>query len=485
MIGRLLSWGTAWRRVSIILGLFMAMAPASAFATTYYVDFVNGSDAKTGTNKSTAWAHAPGMTGCSGACNATTMGPGDSVIFKGGVIWDQTCFPFKLNFSGTPSSRILYSVDQTWFAGGTWTRPIFDGFFNIIPGGSMVVFGTSTQWVTFDNIEVRNLKINNAGGAGLDNSLIQFMYGAINITVQNCLVHSMQVTTTGLNSDQQFGAIYGLGPMTNTVVDHCTIFNDQDVLNSPTGLTFNIETVTNSILHDGIQGTFGSRIVHDNLIYNIRKGSDPNSHQNALEVQNSNAQVYNNIVHDVEFGTCFEIVAPAGGGSGTIQIYNNVIWNSAITPINLDPDNQTAGNININVFNNTINGQNGVAVRTVPRSLPWGTVTVKNNHYITDSIPGDDFAVGTYAVLVSSTNVLMTQARAASQGYTIANQFAPALPSGATVGVGLSLASVGIPNLNFDIKGVARPSIGWDAGAFQFGGTSRPAPSSGLVAVVQ
>jgi hypothetical protein len=485
VIGRLLRWGTAWKRISIILGLFWAMAPASAFAATYYVDFATGNDSNSGTTKSAPWAHAPGMTGCSGACNSVALRAGDSVIFKGGVIWDQTCFPFKFNFSGTSGSRILYSVDQTWFAGGAWTRPVFDGFFNVIPGGSMVVFGASTQWVTLDNIEARNLKVNNAGGAGVDNSLIQFMYGAINVTVQNCLVHSMQVTTTGLNSDQQFGAIYGLGPMTNTVVDHCTIYNDQGVANTIAGLVFNIDTVTNSIIHDGIQGVFGGRIIHDNTIYNIPVPSDSNSHPNALQVADANAQVYNNVVHDVSFGTC--IYAVPSGSSGTVLIYNNVVWNSVVEPVNLDPDTIAGGGIAAKVFNNTLNGGSGSAIRTTPRATRWGTVTVQNNHYITDAASAENFPAGSYTSITISNNVLMTQAQATSQGFVISNQFAPVSATTSAAGAGLNLSSLGIIPLNSDIKSLARPATPtpWDSGAYQFVGAPRPAPPSGLAAVVQ
>jgi hypothetical protein len=479
-------WAISRARLMVALGSFFILyiLPASSHASTYYVDFANGSDTNSGADKTTPWKHAPGMTNCSGTCNSVALGPGDAVIFKGGVTWDQTCFPFTFSFSGTASNRIRYSVDQAWFSGSAWTRPIFDGFFHVITGGSMVVFAGTTQWVTFDNIEVRNLKVDNSGGRGLDNSLIQFVYGAANITVQNCLVHSIQVTTTGANSDQQFGAIYGLGPMTNTVVDHCTIYNDQGVANTIAGLTFNIDTVTHSVIHDGIQGVFGSRIVHDNTIYNILVPSDPNSHPNALQVADANSQIYNNIVHDANFGTC--IYAVPSGSVGNVVIYNNVVWNTITDPITLDSESISGGGISVQVFNNTLNGTTGTTVRTVPRPTKWATVTVENNYYISDAASAENFPAGSYTVLVDSKNLLSTQSQAGSQGYTAANQFAPTQSTGATIGAGLNLASVGIPGLDFDIKGLARPTTAWDAGAYQFaGGSNRPAPPSNLAAIVQ
>jgi len=482
---RILYWTVAKGLPAVLFAILGLGLPRIATAATYFVDFPNGSDSASGTDKSSPWKHAPGMSGCAGACGNTNLNAGDSVVFKGGIVWNQSSFPFNINFSGKSGSRITYTVDKSWFSGGSWTQPVFDGGFNQISGGSLVVFGATTQWVTLDNIEIRNITVNNGGGHGLDNSLIQFQFGAINITVQNCLVHGVRVTNTGSGADQQFGAIYGLGPMTNTVVDHCTVFNDQGTANTIAGLIFNIDTVTNSVIHDGIQGVFGARLVHGNVIYNILSPSDPSSHPNALQVSDANAQVYNNIVHDVQFGTC--IYAVPSGASGNVLIYNNVVWNTEVDPVTLEPESISGGGMNASVFNNTLNGAGGSAIRTVPRGTRWATVTVQNNHYISDAGSAENFPSGSFGNLVDSKNILTTQSEAQSQGYTIANQFAPTQASGATVGSGLSLASLNITTLNFDIKGVARPSANWDAGAYQLNlsGSTRPAPPTNLSAIVQ
>ncbi len=484
MIGRLHSWGTAWKRISLILGLFVAAAPASAFATTYYVDFATGQDANTGTSKSAPWAHAPGMAGCSGTCNSVALRAGDSVIFKGGVTWNQTSFPFNIGSSGSTTNPIYFGVDPTWFTGASFTQPIFDAGNTIPSGGSMVVFGASTQGVTFDNLEVRNMRIDNSGGA-LDHCLIQFMYGATNITVKNALVHTWSVTTAG--KYDQMGGICGLGPMTGTVLDHSTVFDDDATSNKVSACTFNIETVSFSTIHDCVEGVFGGKTAHDNLIYNIYQSTDSTAHENALQVNASgDMAVYNNVIHDVLHGTCLYALPVS---SGTTRIYNNVIWNTVITPINIDPENLASSAHNIQVFNNTaVPGGSGTTFRVTPRPVAAiNTVTLENNLWITDATAPLDIPAGSVATLLNQSNTLLTNATATSQGFVISNQFAPASATTSAKGAGLNLSSLGIIPLNSDIKGLARPAMptAWDAGGYQFGGTPRPAPSSGLVAVVQ
>src|SRR5574337_216031 len=122
--------------LSMIMGVLLPVT--SAWATTYYIDFAGGSDANAGTSISAPWKHAPGMNGCTANCAATTPTGGDSFIFKGGVTWDYSIWPWNLPSSGTSSSTavgcnggvagggcIYYGVDTSWFAGGNWTRPVF------------------------------------------------------------------------------------------------------------------------------------------------------------------------------------------------------------------------------------------------------------------------------------------------------------------------------------------------------------------------
>jgi hypothetical protein len=107
----------------LILTFFLSLLGKSARATTYYVDYVNGSDSNNGTSKSSPWKHAPGMLGltpsgsstgdgCSSNCASYTPAAGDQIILKGGVVWPYTVFPFKWTWNGT-SSTSLYGCQGT------------------------------------------------------------------------------------------------------------------------------------------------------------------------------------------------------------------------------------------------------------------------------------------------------------------------------------------------------------------------------------
>ena len=72
---------------------------------TYYVDFVGGFDSNNGLTTSSPWQHAPGDSNAAGVPAVTTLYPGDTVQFKGGV--DYIGYIYIPN-SGTASNPITY-----------------------------------------------------------------------------------------------------------------------------------------------------------------------------------------------------------------------------------------------------------------------------------------------------------------------------------------------------------------------------------------
>jgi len=92
------------------LGLSIA---SLAMATTYYVDFEAGDDAKAGTSKQTAWQHAPGDRAATGNADAADLQPGDTVKFKGGVVYAGS---INITASGEQGRPITYDGN----ASGDW-----------------------------------------------------------------------------------------------------------------------------------------------------------------------------------------------------------------------------------------------------------------------------------------------------------------------------------------------------------------------------
>lgn len=54
--------------------------------TIYYIDYENGDNNNDGTTPQTAWKHAPGDINATGNPLAHVPGPGDTFLFKGGVV---------------------------------------------------------------------------------------------------------------------------------------------------------------------------------------------------------------------------------------------------------------------------------------------------------------------------------------------------------------------------------------------------------------
>ncbi len=92
--------------------------PVSA-SGTYYVDFDSGSDTNDGRSTLTAWKHAPGDTNATGNAKSTVLVAGNTVLFKGGVVYRGN---IVIPASGTASTPITYKGDG-W---GT-SKAIIDG----------------------------------------------------------------------------------------------------------------------------------------------------------------------------------------------------------------------------------------------------------------------------------------------------------------------------------------------------------------------
>ncbi|MDD5673683.1 MAG: hypothetical protein PHC61_05955, partial [Chitinivibrionales bacterium] len=65
----------------------VALAGSTFAASTYFVDFSNGLNTNTGISTSAALKNCPGDTAATGVPAATALTGGDTVLFKGGVVY--------------------------------------------------------------------------------------------------------------------------------------------------------------------------------------------------------------------------------------------------------------------------------------------------------------------------------------------------------------------------------------------------------------
>src|SRR4051812_43244379 len=171
---------TIIRTLVVCTGFYIFAATASA--ATYYIDYAGGSDSNSGTSKSSPWQRCPGMQGFN---QNYLHAPGDHFIFKGGVTWPASVFPMTVTVGGaSDSARDYYGVDPTWFTGGGWGRPIFDGQRTLKDNG--VVFAGGT-WFQVDNIEFKNFVFSGSG----QHACIKA--GWHEVWVSNCYIHDWSI----------------------------------------------------------------------------------------------------------------------------------------------------------------------------------------------------------------------------------------------------------------------------------------------------
>src|SRR5437899_2623631 len=143
-------------RFGVLVAWFFV--PRNALASTYYIDWLNGNDANSGTSQSTPWKHAPGMQGFAGAYSHAA---GDRFIFRGGVTWPNEAFCWRISNGGVSGNPDYYGVDNTFFTGASWTRPIFDGGlapFTACPSGQpQQIISVSGNFAIIVNIDFPGL----------------------------------------------------------------------------------------------------------------------------------------------------------------------------------------------------------------------------------------------------------------------------------------------------------------------------------------
>ena len=92
------------------------------------------------------------MQTCTKTCSSTTIKAGDSIILKGGVTWPNSSFMWNLP-TGSTGSPVYVGVDETWYSGSSWTRPILTAGGIVIPNNYNTMFNVPAN-VTVDNFEI-------------------------------------------------------------------------------------------------------------------------------------------------------------------------------------------------------------------------------------------------------------------------------------------------------------------------------------------
>jgi len=475
---------------TLILCIVLA---GNASATTYYIA-ANGSDSSNGTSKTTPWMHAPGMAAAAGNAASTTIHAGDSIIFRGGDTWyfgtggtptiktSLTGTGWNASFVGNSSASVYIGVDQTWYTGSSWARPILSGG-NPLWGGagfpSSCTYDDSNltpiataSYQTWDNFEMKGIcwSFQGYGGAGF-----WTVGGTTGATSQfeNIYCHGWTLTSTASDQFPCFTAFSStaynvtIGP--GVVVDgsdsphwgtgdsHCAT---QPGDACATGQALNgarFYDVHGSVFRylSNIWAGGGCHTIHDNLFEYVYESPNPvdvqhpnvlnclggytgdplyfynniirhtHVHEDVYLAVRTNAYVFNNVFYD-------NMTCPTGCSSTGFFRFNQVSNSSATTYAY--------------IYNNTMDnsGMFNFDHANSPLTAWNGTGYFENNHLIGFS-PATLSSVytcqttGTCTIADSGNEVFQTVSVANGQGYTASNNYAPASGSVATVGAGVNL----------------------------------------------
>jgi hypothetical protein len=518
--------------IAISIG-FMSLPARAQSGRTFYIDYASGSNSNNGTSKATPWKTHPYMqTGSSctgtGSAPAYTHQAGDRFIFKGGVTWPAGCFEMSIPDGGTSSATDYYGVDTSWYAGSSWSRPLFDLNYQV-PTGNHVIAVTSVfpGYTTFDNLEIVHQGLTLGTYASDDAFNFNNVSGSMpSVLIENCYMHDWATNTNVAAQSSTYQWPYSAGAIFDghdrVTVDHVTVSDAGGyVYNGTTKVTggfsggcVNCREVKNSVFHDDGAGCFTvlGGGCHDNEFYdyNAQKIYDIcpcQPHEQIIEDDfygvDGGSLVYNNYIHDNDR-------YDNGTGGVTIyvtynsRVYNNVVSNNWNTQVMMRfYPGQSSSDVG-QFFDNTIDCSNGTACigfdrKTGSQNVP-GTVYVQNNLFITNGSPtcfgnGCGYAATQYI----DHNYTMSTSEASSYGFTSANKYKSYSADSNVTQKGLNLTEACGGNLSSlcqDTSGspwfgegyVPRSTggIAWDLGAYVMGGQSAspPNPPTGLSASV-
>jgi hypothetical protein len=480
-------------RLALLMLTVSLVLHGAASATTYYIA-ANGSDSNSGTSKTSPWLHAPGMPSCTGACAAASPKPGDQFIFRGGDTWHYgTGSPlvggtWNWTKSGSSGSPIYIGIDQTWYSGSSWARPILNGdnplSTSFVSSCSYAynsdIVNLSASYITFDNFEMKGICWNST--AANIAAMWDIPGGTnTNIIFSNNYCHGWTMPSTAADN---FPCVitFGGGNLNDAWQFAYNVFDGSDSPHFPVGDTTDCQyaglntagcasgqAINGSHSWDLHGNTFrylGNAIVtgnchtvHDNLweyIYNTYSGVPNPQHPNLMNclggVTGDPLYFYNNVIRHTYINENFYLPVRT-----TAYIFNNVMYDNmnsvfgvlAAGCFRINAVSNSAASQNVYIYNNTLGDascQFIFANANAPLTSFNGTGNFENNHFIGFSpatLPSIYIINSgvTASIHDNGNEIFQTTAVATAQGYTASNEYSPASASGATVGSGTNLST--------------------------------------------
>ncbi len=369
-----------------VTATFSQNQTVSSGGVTYYIDYANGSDSNSGTSPSQPWKHSPGDPNATSNPQSVTLKPGDTIAFKGGVVYQ---FPSSGGYiaalaSGSAGSPITYIsgnlLPTPW--PDSSSRAVIDGTnssANDTNANDGIISLGGYSWLVVNGFEIRNsppfVDANQmAYTAGI--AWAGQTAGSGNITIEDNYIHDLtmdgvyilgkwalapadQVPT---NFDIRGNTILrtnGHGLLQRWGVNNVVIENNTFDLNGTDIYhTGNSDIMADNMFleGDGSSQTGGSiqynTIIRNNIFKksDILFGYDPTK-SNILISDQHNLNIYGNLFA----GQPMVANIDAPGPLQEVNIFNNIFTGSTYTfegPFSIHTID-TVFDSGINIFNNT------------------------------------------------------------------------------------------------------------------------------------
>jgi hypothetical protein len=533
--------------IALLLMITFVGLRSAAAATTHYIA-ANGSDSSNGTSKTTPWAHAPGMPNCSGSCASYTPQPGDQFIFRGGDTWhfgDSSAIPYtggtwdwgKGGWSGNSANPIYIGVDQTWFSGGSGSRPILNAdnptstsavgsCAHQVGSSNVLTSFASTTYVAVDNFEMTGLCQNDVNDPFAHDIYVVESAGSNNI-YEHLYIHGWTALAFSCSggAGHCFNLFAFLGSNNDGDLHLQDVVDGSDSNPGSLGVMFGGGyDIEQSVFRYASQIVVTrSRILRDTLFEHWYAPGDNDAHGNLFEDSGSSPATvhayYNNLARHIcsDSGSCPNGLVgfwPQPDTSTTDYFFNNVFYDTNTGGNYFDIGQNSGPQGAIILFNNTFElpSSSGTAILQCNAAAAH-PFTAANNHYILESSSAysSPCTGGTFV-----TELRMNHATAAADGFNASETYAysPTSSSSPTAGgtneqsycSALSTAAGSDPTLsdaatacqsdtryactysstNHTVSCPARTIASrgsWNIGAYQFG--NGPNPPTGLTAAVQ
>jgi hypothetical protein len=460
-----------------LLPLILALLTVSVRSASYFIDYDSGSDAAAGMSTNAPWKKCPGMPGFSGTYSHTV---GDTFIFKGGVTWPSNSLPITVAYSGTSTNAMdsYGGYNQSWFAGSSWTNPVFAGNVGIdLTGKNFIRIG----FVRFYGSEM------SYASDSIKYSV--YAYNAPVWTVHNCIFDSDLPFGITAPFSVDCGPILILSNTFNLVGNALDINIDPGLFCSGLDIGWNVMSsiTTNFWFYhpDGFQFTQGAagqpyrdvRFHHNRFFGDWKDGATAH----VWAAGWTNGLIYNNLFSvdqtNLSGGLLFN-GAVYGGGNRDLRIFNNTFSSDSLAT-NTEGFQYfiylTSGNTNITITNNIFShGRNDIGIFDAFAGV---TMDYNIHHAIRGSFIYTD--AGTVWDWATFTNLGYE-----AHGFTSDPLFIIA-PNGVTghgdwhvatnsptIGAGINLRAVFADDLDANLR--ASSPTNWTIGAYEIASTNTP-----------